>query len=107
MTCHHCGQDIPKSAKWDGLEVRENGDLFWRGVRRLHLTPLPTRVMLALARRGEATHLALEMQSSSVDGASIPVQMVALRRKLKAAEVPIRIVAIKGYGYRLELESPE
>lgn len=99
--CPHCGQDRPDTARWGGLEARDMGEVFWRGIR-LPVTLGQARLLKVLMRRGEATRLALEMTCGSPAGKSVEAQLCHLRRKLRAAGVPIAITAIRGVGYRLE-----
>ncbi len=99
MICHHCGQDMPEAHEWHGLRVDSAGSVYWRGIRHLAFTKTEARILLILARRGEAPHLSLEMLSESIE--SITVHICRVRKKLKEARIPIGIENIYGFGYRL------
>ena len=96
-TCHHCGQDMPVTLEWQGLRVTSFGSVYWRGIK-VDVTPMQARILYALARRGEATHLSLEMMTASERGSSVKVHVHHLRRKLPG----LRIASVRDVGYRLE-----
>ncbi len=102
-TCHHCGQDMPSKHGWRGLMVTSLGDVFWRGTKKFHLTNVQTRLLTMLVGRGEATHMALEMAIAGTSNSLMSVHMTNIRRKLRAANVPVRILPVHGHGYRLEV----
>lgn len=99
--CRHCGQDIPEAADWHGLRVTAMGDVYWRGIKRIKLVPSHTALLLAMVRRGEATHLALEMAVAERSSNVVAVHITKIRKKLCEAGIPVVIQSIHGLGYRL------
>ena len=104
-TCLECGQDIPRSSQWNGLHISESGQVSWQGMK-VQVSPTQAKMLFVLARRGEATRFSLEMTSKSDGGKVVDVQICNLRKKLRAAGIPVRIQNIHGFGYRLELIEP-
>lgn len=96
--CHHCGQDMPQAAQWNDLRVTSTGQADWRGIP-IALPPAECRILMALARLGQASRDALERTYAGVTPVTVFISM--LRDRL--AETPVRIRSVYGVGYRLEL----
>lgn len=102
MICPHCGQPKVERAELGPLLVtREPNAVYWSGVRQDGLQTAQLEMLFLLAQRGETTHLALEMLTTS-NGACIKVQINRMRGWLKKRGLPLRIDTIYGRGYRLQ-----
>jgi len=83
--------------------------------RPVALTDLEFRVLAALASHPQSARSFRELrQAGWGDGPDLPFDIYPvrslvqrLRLKLRAAEAPIRIEAVRGYGYRVEAQARE
>ena len=78
------------------------------------LTDLEFRVLAALTTRPQTARSFRDLRKAGWgDGPDLPFDIYPvrslvqrLRVKLRAAEAPIRIEAVRGYGFRLESQEP-
>lgn len=101
--CHHCRQPILETVERGPLTVtREPPAVYWQGIKQGRLSPMKTAILFLLAQRGTATRLALEMLSAGHSSNAVAVHISHLREWLRDYGIPLRIVAERGVGYRLE-----
>jgi len=102
-TCPTCHRDIGRVATRGPLRVTVDPcEAYWRGLKLDGVTPAQARILYALAERGRASRMALEIAAVGEHSTSnaLGVQICILRRRLPRE---VTIVAVTGWGYRLVL----
>lgn len=103
--CPHCGAETPDTLSLGDLAVNYNPpEVLWKRLR-LNISPAESRQLYALMRRGRASYDALAiLPSGEYCGTDVVrTRICHIRRKLKAADVPVVIESIPLYGYKIGL----
>lgn len=102
-TCEMCGQVLP-GKDWKGLAINQDGDVFWRGIKKVGLPNMQAAILRKLIERGGASMFALEMITSENNRSnSVTVHISHLRRVLARYSIPVGIFNMRERGYILEL----
>lgn len=101
--CECCGQSLPETYIKGDLIIRTNPlELLWKGAL-VRSTPTRVRLLKLLVQLGRVSTPAAMVIMPGLDSSPevLRVHLVNLRRDLAAADVPIVISSLRGWGYQL------
>lgn len=106
--CPTCGAERKDRWRIGPLMAEDNPPLvYWKGLR-IRLSPTGARMLAMLVRRRKLSDFELDMMVGAATGPDVvKVHISLLRRALQAADIPVRIMRIRNWGYELAVPGME